>query len=40
MNRHYFDNASTTELHPKVKEKMVQLIQSDELYGNPSSLHT
>ncbi len=37
MNRIYFDNASTTQLDPRVKEKMVDVMENH--YGNPSSIH-
>ncbi len=32
----YLDNNSTTPLHPKVKEKIIEIL---EQYGNPSSAH-
>jgi len=33
----YLDNSATTPLHPKVKEKIIQTL---DLFGNPSSMHT
>ncbi|MBK6667084.1 MAG: aminotransferase class V-fold PLP-dependent enzyme [Saprospiraceae bacterium] len=35
--RIYFDNASTTPLHPDVLETMCSVLAED--YGNPSSIH-
>ena len=32
----YLDNNSTTPLHPKVKEKIIEILGK---YGNPSSAH-
>ncbi len=37
MRRVYFDNASTTPLHPKVLEKMLPFLKDD--FGNASSIH-
>lgn len=34
----YFDNAATTPPHPKVIEKMTEIMKSE--YGNPSSIHS
>jgi cysteine desulfurase len=36
MNRIYFDNAATTPLDPDVKKIMIETM---ELFGNPSSIH-
>lgn len=33
----YLDNSATTPLHPKVKEKIIETLN---LYGNPSSMHS
>ena len=33
----YLDNSATTPLHPKVKEKIIETL---DLFGNPSSMHT
>lgn len=33
----YLDNSATTPLHPKVKEKIIETL---DLYGNPSSMHS
>ncbi|MBN1300371.1 MAG: cysteine desulfurase [Melioribacteraceae bacterium] len=33
----YFDNAATTPVHPKVREKMIRYLT--ESFGNPSSIH-
>lgn len=38
MKRIYFDNAATTPIHPKVKEKMLPYL--NEYFGNPSSIHS
>jgi cysteine desulfurase len=38
MRRVYFDNAATTPLIPEVRESMLPYL--DDIYGNPSSLHT
>lgn len=35
----YLDNAATTPLHPDVKRVMIDLIESDMMFGNPSSVH-
>ncbi len=37
MDKIYFDNASTTPLHPEVMKKMMDVLQNN--YGNPSSIH-
>lgn len=37
MNRIYFDNASTTPLDSKVKERMIEVMENH--FGNPSSIH-
>ncbi|MEN8193676.1 MAG: cysteine desulfurase family protein [Bacteroidota bacterium] len=34
----YFDNAATTQIHPKVLEKMLHIMNDD--FGNPSSFHS
>jgi cysteine desulfurase len=34
----YFDNASTTTIHPKVVEKIFRFLSME--YGNPSSIHS
>ena len=34
----YFDNAATTQIHPKVQEKIISLLADD--FGNPSSIHS
>lgn len=34
----YFDNAATTPIHPKVREKIISLLDDD--FGNPSSIHS
>lgn len=33
----YLDNAATTPIHPKVRERIINFINSD--FGNPSSIH-
>jgi cysteine desulfurase len=38
MRRVYFDNAATTPLIPEVREAMLPYL--DDIYGNPSSLHS
>ncbi len=38
MKRIYFDNAATTPVHPKVKEKVLPFLT--EQFGNPSSIHS
>ncbi len=38
MERIYLDNAATTPMHPKVIEKMMEVMNST--YGNPSSIHS
>ena len=38
MKRIYFDNAATTPVHPKVKEKILPFLT--EQFGNPSSIHS
>lgn len=37
MRRIYFDNASTTPIHPDVVKKMCEVLSND--FGNPSSIH-
>lgn len=37
MNRIYFDNASTTQLDPRVQKRMIDVMKNH--YGNPSSIH-
>jgi len=37
MRKVYLDNASTTPLHPEVRQAMMPFL--DEIFGNPSSLH-
>lgn len=37
MERIYFDNASTTQLDPRVQKKMIDVMKNH--YGNPSSIH-
>jgi len=37
MERIYFDNASTTQLDPRVQKKMMDVMKNH--YGNPSSIH-
>ncbi len=37
MNRIYFDNASTTQLDPRVQKRMIDIMKNH--YGNPSSIH-
>ncbi len=34
----YFDNAATTQIHPKVVEKMLPYLSGN--FGNPSSIHS
>lgn len=38
MERIYLDHAATTPMHPKVIEKMVEVM--NESFGNPSSIHS
>jgi cysteine desulfurase len=38
MERIYLDNAATTPMHPKVIEKMMEVMNSN--FGNPSSIHS
>lgn len=38
MNIIYLDNSATTKPHPKVVEQMCRVME--EVFGNPSSLHT
>lgn len=38
MERIYLDNAATTPIHPKVAEKMFDVMNST--FGNPSSIHS
>ncbi|HEY2422011.1 MAG TPA: cysteine desulfurase family protein [Neobacillus sp.] len=38
MERIYLDNAATTPMHPKVIEKMMDVMNSN--FGNPSSIHS
>lgn len=37
MERIYLDHAATTPMHPKVLEKMIEIMNST--FGNPSSIH-
>lgn len=37
MERIYFDNASTTQLDPRVQKRMIDVMKNH--YGNPSSIH-
>jgi len=37
MSRIYFDNASTTQLDPRVQKRMIEVMKNH--YGNPSSIH-
>jgi cysteine desulfurase len=38
MERIYLDHAATTPMHPKVIEKMMEVMSSN--FGNPSSIHS
>ncbi|WML45501.1 cysteine desulfurase family protein [Neobacillus sp. PS3-40] len=38
MERIYLDHAATTPMHPKVAEKMLEVMKSN--FGNPSSIHS
>jgi cysteine desulfurase len=38
MERIYLDHAATTPMHPKVTEKMMEVMNST--FGNPSSIHS
>lgn len=38
MDKIYFDNAATTPIHPKVKEKILPYLS--DYFGNPSSIHS
>ncbi len=38
MKKVYLDNAATTPIHPKVREKMIRFLSED--FGNPSSIHS
>ncbi|ETI67205.1 cysteine desulfurase family protein [Neobacillus vireti] len=38
MERIYLDHAATTPMHPKVTEKMLEIMNST--FGNPSSIHS
>lgn len=38
MERIYLDHAATTPMHPKVIEKMMEVMNNN--YGNPSSIHS
>jgi cysteine desulfurase len=38
MERIYLDNAATTPMHPKVIEKMLEIMNNS--FGNPSSIHS
>lgn len=38
MNKIYLDNASTTAMHPKVIQEIMQVMTNE--YGNPSSTHS
>lgn len=38
MERIYLDHAATTPMHPKVIEKMMEIMNSS--FGNPSSIHS
>lgn len=38
MERIYLDHAATSPMHPKVVEKMLQVM--NETFGNPSSIHS
>jgi cysteine desulfurase len=38
MERIYLDHAATTPMHPRVIEKMLEVMNSS--YGNPSSIHS
>ncbi|MCA1039003.1 cysteine desulfurase [Bacillus infantis] len=37
MDRIYIDHAATSPMHPRVIERMLEVMQSD--FGNPSSIH-
>jgi cysteine desulfurase len=38
LDKIYFDNAATTPIHPKVKEKILPYLS--DYFGNPSSIHS
>jgi cysteine desulfurase len=38
MERIYLDHAATTPMHPRVIEKMMEVMNHN--YGNPSSIHS